>query len=275
VKITGAGWRHRRSGIITVIILLSSLAAGCARQPAAATDSGRAPEITIAAAANLADALDELGRQFTSRTGIEVKYSLGSTADLARQIENNAPFDVFAAADAEHLAELDAKGLIAPGTRALYARGRLVLWVPRGSPAAIQRLEDVAHTGVRNIAVAKPELAPYGQATVDALQSLRLWSQVEPKVVYGQNVSQARQFAATGNAEAAFIPRALVKDGDGLIIEVDEKLHRPIDQAIGVIKASPRQGAARQFVAFVLSDDGQALLERYGYRRPQAQPGGR
>jgi molybdate transport system substrate-binding protein len=96
---------------------------------------------------------------------------------------------------------------------------------------------------------------------------LNLWQQVEPKVIYGQNVSQTKQYAATGNAEVAFIPMALVKANEGRSIEIDERLHQPIDQAIAVIKDSSQQEAARRFVDFVLSPEGQTLLERYGYRK--------
>jgi molybdate transport system substrate-binding protein len=120
---------------------------------------------------------------------------------------------------------------------------------------------------VDRIAVAKPDVAPYGRATVESLRALKLWQQVEPKVVYAQNVSQTKQYAATGNAEVAFLPRALVKPNEGRLIEVEEALHQPIDQALGVIKASGKQDAARQFVAFVLSAKGQSILQSYGYQK--------
>ena len=118
------------------------------------------------------------------------------------------------------------------------------------------------------IAVAKPELAPYGQAAVEALHASKLWERVEPKIVYAQNVAQAKQFAASGNADVAFLPRSLVKAGEGQSIEVDARLHQPIDQALAVVRASAKQDAARKFVAFVLGAEGQALLERYGYEKP-------
>jgi molybdate transport system substrate-binding protein len=124
--------------------------------------------------------------------------------------------------------------------------------------------------GVTKIAVAKPDLAPYGEAAVEALRALGVWEGVEPKVVYAQSVAQAKQFAATGNADAAFLPRSLVREGEGRFIEIDAHLHRPIDQAVGVVSASRRQAAARQFVEFLLSEEGRALLKSFGY----AEPGG-
>jgi molybdate transport system substrate-binding protein len=97
---------------------------------------------------------------------------------------------------------------------------------------------------------------------------LGIWNDIEGKVIYAQNVSQAKQYAATGNAEIAFIPLALVKPGEGIYLEVNEETHRPIDQALGIVKDSSKQAAARQFVEFLLSDEGQELLAKKGYQKP-------
>ncbi|HKZ01682.1 MAG TPA: molybdate ABC transporter substrate-binding protein, partial [Pyrinomonadaceae bacterium] len=105
-------------------------------------------------------------------------------------------------------------------------------------------------------------------AAVETLRALYIWDQVEPKVVYGMNVSQVKQFVSSGNAEAGFLPRALVKPGEGKYIEISEHLHRPIDQALAVVKASANQTAGRRFADFVLSPEGQAILQKYGYRKP-------
>lgn len=210
-----------------------------------------------------------MGKEFTSRTGVRVRLSFGATADLARQIEHNAPFDVFASADVVHVDKLDSQGLLLPGTHSIFARGRLVLWIPPGSPLMLNRIEDITDRQVERISIAKPDLAPYGRAAVEALRALNLWTQVESKIIYGQNVSQAKQYAATGNAEVAFIPLALVKTGEGRVIEVDEHLYQPLDHAIAVIRDSRQQEAAQRFVSFVLSPEGQAILERYGYKKSE------
>src|SRR5580692_3849287 len=127
------------------------------------------PELTIAAAANLTDVFGRVGKRFEADTGIHPVFSFASTAQLTTQIENAAPFDVFAAADSQHVAELEQKGLLTAGSRAVYARGTLALWIPESSRAAVQRVQDLTLPDVRVIAIAKPELAPYGQASVDAL----------------------------------------------------------------------------------------------------------
>ena len=247
--------------IIAVLIIL--LGAGCQSPSPQSHDKG-SPELVVAAAANLTDVFPELGQRFTDNTGIRVVFSFGATSDLSRQIENGAPFDVFAAADTVHIEKLEAQGLLTPGTRRLYARGRLVMWLPPNGLKA-ERIEDITGEAYERIAIAKPDVAPYGRATVESLRALGIWDQVERKVVYGQSVSQTKQFAATGNAEVAFIPLALVKPGEGTYLEVDARLHQPIEQALGIVKASRNVAAARQFVDFLLGPEGQAVFSKKGY----------
>jgi molybdate transport system substrate-binding protein len=259
--------RTKRLRLIGLSIALIFLSAGCSRK-ANEAQPPKQDEINVAAAANLTDAFTELSAAFTARTGVRVVYSFGATADLARQIENHAPFDVFAAADVENIDRLASKNLLTDGTRQLYARGRLVLWVAPDSRLTLARIEDLSKPEVEHIGIAKPDIAPYGRATIEALRALNLWPQLEAKAVYGQNVAQVKQYATSGNVDAAFLPLALVRDGKGRVIEVDERLHQPINQAIAVVKESGKQEAARRFVEFVMSAEGQALLERYGYRKP-------
>jgi molybdate transport system substrate-binding protein len=238
-------------------IVLFLLACGCSRP---APPHGPAP-ILVAAASNLSVSFAEVARAFTAKTGIPVTFSFAATGDLAEQIVNGAPYDLFAAADVRHAEELRNRGLLIPETCARYARGRLVLWKPRGDP--LREVQDIAR--MSRIAIANPQIAPYGQAAVESLGALGIWREVEPKVVYGNNVSQTQQYAATGNVDAAFLPLALLTNAQGHYLEVDERLHRPIDQALGVVKASRNQDSARRFAAFILGPEGQAILKRYGY----------
>jgi len=257
--------------LIVCALLFIALIAGSCQFPEPKTGQTNSPDLIVAAASNLTEAFADVGPRFTSKTGIRVVFSFGATADLARQIENGAPFDVFAAADTEHVEQLERKGFLTPGTRTLYARGRLVMWLPPGSNLKIERIQDLTGKAFERIAIAKPDVAPYGRAAVESLQALEIWKEIEGRVVYGQNVSQAKQYAATGNAEVAFIPLALVKPGEGSYLEVNEETHRPIDQALGIIKDSTKQTAARQFADFLLSAEGQEILARKGYNKPSAQ----
>jgi molybdate transport system substrate-binding protein len=236
---------------------------GCRRAP-----TGKKQEVAVAAAANLTEVLAEIGTAFEAQTGIHPVFSFGSTAQLAIQIEHGAPFDVFAAADAEHITRLDQKGLLAPGTAAVYARGALALWIPPGASVHLSRVEDVALPEVRVIAVAKPELAPYGRATVETLERAGVWDRVKSKVVYAENISMARQFGLSRNADVVFTAYSLVLHEGGTLLRVDESLHTPIEQRLGVLQRSPRQAEARRFTDFLLGPAGRATLGRYGYLTP-------
>jgi len=226
------------------------------------------PAVTVAAAANLTEVFQQIGPQFEARTGIHPVFSFASTAQLTQQIENGAPFDVFAAADATHLADLDRKGLLLAGSRVVYARGVLALWIPPGSQAHVARIQDLAASDVRFVAVAKPELAPYGEAAVEALRRLGLWEQVQPKIVYAENISMARQYGQSHNADAVFTAYSLVQHESGQVIRVEEAVHAPIDQELGILANSEHSREARQFADFLLHGEGRSTLLSYGYQLP-------
>ena len=223
-------------------------------------------EVTIAAAANLSGVFGELGPQFEAASGIHPVFSFASTAQLAIQIENGAPFDVYAAADVGHVEQLEQKGLIVRRSRAIYATGILALWIPPHSTAAINRPEDLVLPGVKVIALAKPELAPYGLAAHETLQKLGIWNKVEPKVVYADNINMAKQYGTSGNADAVFTAYSLVMKEAGKVIQISDSSHGPIDQALGIVAASKNQPAARAFADYLLTGNGREILRASGYR---------
>lgn len=245
---------------VTIVAALLALS-GCRTVPVART------EVTVAAAANLTTIFQQLGSRFEAASGSHPIFSFASTAQLTHQIENSAPFDVFTAADAEHVEQLDREHLLLPGSRAIYATGVLAMWIPPGK-AAISRVEDLASPGVHVIAVAKPELAPYGLATVETLKSLGLWDKLQPKIVYAENISMAKQYGTSKNADAVFTAYSLVLKEAGQVIQVDEKLHQPIVQELGIVAATRHPESARVFVQFLLKGEGRDLLRKSGYRVP-------
>ena len=257
-----------RGVIFCALAVLQLLLYGCQRAPVEPVR----PDLTVAAAANLSGVLEEIGRSFESETGTHIVCSFGSTGNLTKQIEQSAPFDVFAAADTEHIEVLDTKDLLVPGTRAIYARGRLALWAPPGTRAQIGRIQDLTSPKVRFVAIARPESAPYGRASVEALQALKLWRGVQPKVVYAENITMAKQYAESGNADASFTAYSLILREQGKVILVDEHLYRPIDQAAAVLKNSQKQESARRFVKFLLGIKGREILARNGYVFPPERP---
>jgi molybdate transport system substrate-binding protein len=234
-------------------VLLTLLALGGCASPR---------RLTVAAASNLTGAFDEIGRAFTEETGIEIIFTYGATTALARQVEGGAPVDLFAAADAEHVDALVASGNIAPETRAIYARGLLALWAP---DRKVDSLNDLAGDEVKFVAIAQPDLAPYGHAAVEALHAAGIWDAVQPKLVFANTISQTRQLAATGNADAAFTAYSLVFREPGSVLRVDEKLYAPLEQVLGVVANSARESEARTFAAFVMGAKGQAVLLQNGY----------
>jgi molybdate transport system substrate-binding protein len=224
-------------------------------------------KLTVAAAANLVNVFDEVGRAFKANTGIDVIFSYGSTAQLAQQIEHGAPFDVFAAADTEHIDSLIARKKLTADSRAVYALGQLVLWIPNEA-SGVRTMQDLAGSRVRFIAIAQPELAPYGRASVEALKHSGLWEGVRSKVVYATNINQAKQMAQSENADATFTAYSLVLHERGSIVKIDPALYQRIEQGLGIAAGSPRQKAASRFREFLLGTEGRSILGKSGYILP-------
>ena len=223
-----------------------------------------APGLHVAAASNLGHTLTTLSAAFTKSTGIPVIPSLGATAQLATQIENGAPFDVFLSADEQHIDTLIRNHAAQPESRAIYARGRLAVWTAdKPTPASPADL-----TSVKIIAIAKPELAPYGAAAVEALQRLNLWPALQPRVVYASSVATAKQYADTGNADAAFTALSLVVNQPGHYFVIDAQLHQPLNQALCIPGRAPQPQQAARFTAFMKSPQAQAILKAAGYQTP-------
>lgn len=224
------------------------------------TGCGAPRRLTVAAASNLTGVFEEIGKAFTAETGIPVVFSYGSTAALAQQVAEGAPVDVFAAADLEHVDALVRSGRLE--ARIIYARGQLALWAPRGG---VSSLRDLAGADVKFVAIAQPELAPYGKAAIDALHAAGVWDLVQPKLVFAGSISQAKQLAATGNADAAFTAYSLVFGEPGSVVRIEEKLHAPLDQALGVVVGGERIEEARRFATFVAGPASRTLLIQHGY----------
>jgi molybdate transport system substrate-binding protein len=223
---------------------------------------GARPEITVAAAANLIDVFGQIGPEFEATTGIHPVFSFASTAQLTQQIENSAPFDVFAAADSDHIATLEREKLLVPGSRAVYALGVLAMWVPPGSKAQVNRLEDLARPSVRIIAVANPDLAPYGKAAVTLLEHQPGWGAVKPKLVYAENINMAKQYGKSNNADVVFTAYSLVLHESGNVVRLGSS---GLEQEVATVASSRHQAEARRFIDFLVRGKGREILTQYGY----------
>lgn len=232
----------------------------------------------VAAASDLQYALSETTRAFTERTGRAVKLSFGSSGNLSRQITQGAPFEVFFSADESFVQDLSRRGMT-EGDGALYAVGRLVIFAAAGSPVkADPELQDLAAADadgrLLKLALANPEHAPYGRAAREVLIRKGLWSRLQSKLVLGENVSQAAQFAWTGAVQAGLIAYSLVLNESvgkrGSYALIPQEWHQPLRQRMALIKGAG--ATAQQFFGFIQTPPAREIFARYGFAIPQSAP---
>lgn len=230
-----------------------------------------ADKITIAAAADLKFAMDDVVTAFRqSNPGDEVDVVYGSSGKFFAQIQNAAPYDLFFSADIGYVRELAKAGQAASEVRP-YAVGRLVLWSAR-LDARGMTLASLTDPAITRIAIANPRHAPYGQRAEEALRAAGVWAQVEPKLVYGENIAQTAQFVQTGNAQVGLIALALAlspelsaRGGHAL---VPERLHQPLEQGFVITRRAAGNALARRFAEFSASPPARTVLSRYGFVLP-------
>jgi molybdate transport system substrate-binding protein len=229
-------------------------------------------ELTVAAAADLQFAFSDLAALFEEQTGHKITLVFGSTGQLSQQIENGAPYDLFAAANIEYIHRLAGQRLVLEDSIALYARGRIVLAANRQAGIEVVDLEDLLNPQIRHIAIANPEHAPYGVAAKQALESAGLWEAVEQKLVFGENIRQALQFVQTGDAEAGIVALSVADVPEITWVLIDDGLHKPLDQALAILASSRHAELAGQFAGFINSESGRPVMRRYGFILPGEVP---
>jgi molybdate transport system substrate-binding protein len=231
----------------------------------------------VVTASNFAQTLDVLVADFTAATGHQVRVSSASTGTLYAQIVNGAPFDIFLAADVERPRAIESKELSVPGSRFSYAFGRLVLWSNDASLAGKNCRMVLESADFNRLAIANPEIAPYGAAARHYLSGLDAWPQIEKRLVFGQNIAQTMQFAASGNATLGLIAAAQALDlrlpEATCEWPVPTSAYTPIEQQAVLLKRAKENQAAVAFVAYLQSSAGMDLIERAGYAvvRPQLE----
>ena len=227
-----------------------------------------ADEVQIAVAANFTAPAKLIATDFEMETGHKAALSFGATGKFYAQIRNGAPFEVLLAADDETPAKLEKEGAAVSGTRFTYATGRLVLWSVK--PGYIDDRGEVLKKGeFRHLAIANPKLASYGAAAVEALTSLKLLDAMQPKFVQAENIAQAHQFIASGNAELGFVALSQVfKDGkfaEGSAWVVPARLHQPIKQDAVILDKGRGKAAAEAWIKYLKGDKAKAVIKSYGY----------
>lgn len=228
--------------------------------------------LTIAAASDLRYALDDIGKEFRQvHPEADLRIIYGSSGKMTTQIINGAPYDLFFSADIAFPERLKQEGLTATSPR-VYALGRIVIWAPNGDEPPLT-FEDLTSDEVRRVAIAQPRHAPYGMRAREALKTADLWEELEPKLVFGENIAQTAQMVNSGGADAGIIALslalfpALEEHGYTLI---DDELHEPLSQGFVITRHGADHPLSQRFVEFMESDEALRIMADYGFVRPEA-----
>jgi molybdate transport system substrate-binding protein len=236
--------------------------------------AGEQRSLSVAAASNMKPAFEEIAKAFQARNpGVEVKSTFGASGAFFAQVANGAPFDLFLSADSDYPARMVEQGL-AEGKAFTYAYGKLVVWIPNDSKLDLEGkgLAALGDPSVQKIAIGNPDVAPYGRAARAALAGAGILESLKGRIVQGQNVNQAAQFAQSGNAQAAFLPLSLAMapplSAQGRSWIVPAGVYPRVEQAGVVIKTSKQPALARELAAFMVGDAAREVLARHGYGLP-------
>ena len=227
-----------------------------------------AEQVVVAVASNFTAPMKEIAVQFEQNTGHTLQVSYGSSGKIYAQIVNGAPFQIFLSADSAKPQALEQAGLTAPDTGFTYATGRLALWSSKAN-LVDEQLNVLRQGKFNKLAIANPNLAPYGAAAVDVLSKLDLEEVTKPKWVQGENIAQTYQFVATGNADLGFVALSQLAnknaEAPGSMWIVPKELHRPINQDAVLLRRAENNKAARDFLQFLRGDTATAIIKSYGY----------
>lgn len=255
-------------GLLAVLLILAYAGKAVFFDKAEDHNAGQ-NSIMVAAASDLRFAFSEIGELFTEETGVEVLFQFGSSGNLAQQISQGAPFDLYASANETFVQNLIQEGCLVAESASLYAVGHIVLAVNEAAGVKAIRLEDLLHADIETIALANPNHAPYGMAAKEALINAGIWAQVEAKLVFGESVTQAMQYVQTGNAQVGIIALS-VADMEGITYTlIGEELYRPLHQKLAVVTDSLNQENARAFALFINGDKARPIMEKYGFSMPE------
>jgi molybdate transport system substrate-binding protein len=263
--------RTRIDGILGALAL-SALLVG------AGGSGAQAGEITVAAAADLNFAFKDLAAEYEQITGDQVKLSFGSSGNFFLLISTGARFDLFFSANTAYPKKLVEAGRADPKSLYSYATGRIVLWVPKGSPIDVRYMgmKALQHSSVKKIAIANPKQAPYGQSAVAAMEHYKIYDAVKNKLLLGENIVQTAHFVQSGSAEIGVLAMSLavspVIKPLGNFYEVPQEAYPAIEQGAVILKSAKNPKGAQDFLEFVKGPVGAAVLKRYGFLLPEKPP---
>ncbi len=240
---------------------------------AVATPPASAQELTLSVAISMKDATEELGRRFTqSRPGLVLRYNVGASGELQKQIEAGAPVDLFISAGQRQMDELEKQGLIVPATRRVFARNVLTIVKPADSTIDIARPADLLGPRISRIVVGNPKTVPAGQYAEESLRALGLWDRLKPKLVFAENVRQALDYVARGEVDAGIVytTDAAVRGREVKeAVRPPEDTYRPVTYPVAVVKDTRQPALAAAFIDLLAGRDGQQVLARFGFLPPR------
>ncbi len=229
----------------------------------------QAETVLIAVAANFASAANEIAADFTIDTGNDALITTGSTGKLYSQITQGAPFDILLAADTKTPDRLESEGFARPGSIFTYAIGKLTLWSPDPARIGPDPRAALADPDLRFIAIANPDLAPYGEAAREVLQGLGLWEDLQPRIVQGQNIGQTFALIQSGAADLGFVARTALDapgaDFKGSRWDVPDHLFAPLRQNAALLNHGADNPAATAFLAYLSGPKARATIRKFGY----------
>ncbi len=233
-----------------------------------------AQEVTLSVAISMKEVVEELGRRFmAARPGVTLRYNLGSSGELQKQIEAGAPIDLFISAAPRQMDELEKKGLVLAATRRVFARNVLTVVKPADSRIDLTKPSDLLDPRVTKIVIGSPKTVPVGQYAEESLRALGLWERLQAKLVFAENVRQALDYVARGEVDAGFVYTTDAATRAKQVKEAfrpAEDTYRPILYPVAVVAGAKHPAVAQAYVDLLLSRDGQAVLARFGFLPPPA-----
>jgi len=233
-----------------------------------------AQEVTLSVAISMKEVVEELGRRFmAARPGVTLRYNLGSSGELQKQIEAGAPIDLFISAAPRQMDELEKKGLVLAATRRVFARNVLIVVKPADSRIDLTKPSDLLDPRVTKIVIGSPKTVPVGQYAEESLRALGLWERLQAKLVFAENVRQALDYVARGEVDAGFVYTTDAATRARQVKEAfrpAEDTYRPILYPVAVVAGAKHPAVAQAYVDLLLSRDGQAVLARFGFLPPPA-----
>lgn len=247
-------------------------AAASASPPPAATKAPEPVELSVSAAASLADSLNEIKKLYAAKAGhVKLTYNFGASGTLQQQIEQGAPVDLFLSAGRKQMDALAGKQLIEAGTAKNLLLNELVLVVPADSKLTVGKIEDVSDAEIKKLAVGTPESVPAGSYAKETLTYYKLWDSLKPKIVLTKDVKQVLSYVETGNTEAGFVYKtdALASAKVKIALTVDPQSHSAIEYPIAIVKAAKNKKEAESFYRYLQTKEAQDVFVKYGFSLPK------